>query len=127
MESRSGHSRESSRRIVTAQQPRRQATARSASSSLGFLDPVAALVIAGIAVKEGVELWQGEDCSCTPSPGWRRRPATASLTRAATAAELLPAARASGKSGIGIAVRRFIAGGHRGSIDASSEHARGVA
>ncbi len=29
-----------------------------ASAGLGFLDPVAALVIAGIAVKEGFELWR---------------------------------------------------------------------
>ena len=40
-----------------------------ASAGLGFLDPVAALVIAGIAVKEGVELWQGDECACHAIPG----------------------------------------------------------
>jgi divalent metal cation (Fe/Co/Zn/Cd) transporter len=40
-----------------------------ASAGLGFLDPVAALVIAGIAVKEGVELWRGEECACHAIPG----------------------------------------------------------
>ncbi len=34
------------------------------SAGLGFLDPLAALVIAGIAAKEGIELWRGEDSSC---------------------------------------------------------------
>jgi divalent metal cation (Fe/Co/Zn/Cd) transporter len=39
------------------------------SAGAGFLDPVAALVIAGIAAKEGAELWRGEDSCCTPLPG----------------------------------------------------------
>ena len=30
-----------------------------------WADPVAALVIAGVAVKEGVEAWRGDAC-CTP-------------------------------------------------------------
>jgi divalent metal cation (Fe/Co/Zn/Cd) transporter len=29
-----------------------------------WADPVAALVIAGIAAKEGVESWRGESCEC---------------------------------------------------------------
>jgi divalent metal cation (Fe/Co/Zn/Cd) transporter len=29
-----------------------------------WLDPVAAFVIAGVALDEGRELWQGEDCGC---------------------------------------------------------------
>src|SRR6202011_3650620 len=32
------------------------------SAGVGFLDPVAALVIACIAAKEGAELWRGEEC-----------------------------------------------------------------
>ena len=40
-----------------------------ASAGLGFLDPVAALVIAVIAAKEGVDLWRGEECSCQAMPG----------------------------------------------------------
>lgn len=35
-----------------------------AGAGLAFLDPLAALVIGGIAVKEGAELWRGEDSCC---------------------------------------------------------------
>ena len=34
------------------------------SAGAAFLDPVAALLIAGIAAKEGVGLWRGEECDC---------------------------------------------------------------
>lgn len=34
---------------------------------LWWLDPVAALVIAGLAVSEGTESWRGEGCGCPPS------------------------------------------------------------
>lgn len=40
-----------------------------ASAGLSFLDPVAALVIAVIAAKEGSELWRGEECTCQALPG----------------------------------------------------------
>ena len=33
-----------------------------------WLDPVVGLLIAAVAVKEGVEAWSGEGCSCTSSP-----------------------------------------------------------
>jgi hypothetical protein len=33
-----------------------------------FLDPVAALVIAGIALKEGRDGWRGDDTCCAPMP-----------------------------------------------------------
>jgi divalent metal cation (Fe/Co/Zn/Cd) transporter len=36
-----------------------------AGAGLAFLDPVAALVIAGIALKEGRDGWRGEDTCCT--------------------------------------------------------------
>lgn len=39
------------------------------SAGLGFLDPVAALVISAIAIKEGRELWRGEECGCHAMPG----------------------------------------------------------
>lgn len=39
------------------------------SAGAGFLDPVAALIIAAIATKEGVELWRGEECACHAMPG----------------------------------------------------------
>jgi divalent metal cation (Fe/Co/Zn/Cd) transporter len=32
-----------------------------------WLDPIAALVIAGVAVREGLETWHGEGC-CTSGP-----------------------------------------------------------
>lgn len=40
-----------------------------AGAGLVFLDPLAALVIAGIALKEGVELWRGDECDCHTVPG----------------------------------------------------------
>ena len=43
-----------------------------AGLGLSFLDPVAALVIAGIALKEGRDSWRGEDTCCTPMPELRR-------------------------------------------------------
>jgi hypothetical protein len=32
---------------------------------------VAALLIAGIAAREGIELWRGHDCACTNLPGFK--------------------------------------------------------
>lgn len=40
-----------------------------AGAGLAFLDPVAALLIAGIALKEGRDGWRGEDSCCAPIPG----------------------------------------------------------
>ena len=39
------------------------------NAAFGFwwLDPAAALVIAGLAVSEGIESWRGESCGCAPS------------------------------------------------------------
>lgn len=37
-----------------------------AGAGLAFLDPLAALVIAGIALKEGVDGWRGADACCAP-------------------------------------------------------------
>jgi divalent metal cation (Fe/Co/Zn/Cd) transporter len=33
-----------------------------------WLDPAVGLLIAGVAVKEGVEAWQGEGCTCVSDP-----------------------------------------------------------
>lgn len=41
-----------------------------ASAGAGFLDPAAAVLIAGIAAREGVELWRGDGCGCHPLPGF---------------------------------------------------------
>jgi len=43
----------------------------AANAALGWwwLDPVIALVIAGIAVREGREAWAGEGCACVAVPG----------------------------------------------------------
>lgn len=43
-----------------------------------WLDPVVGLLIAGVAVKEGVEAWRGEGCACVaiPSPPESGTPAT---------------------------------------------------
>lgn len=37
-----------------------------ANAAFGWADPLAGLVIAGVAVREGLESWRGEDC-CAPS------------------------------------------------------------
>ena len=41
--------------------------ALATAGALPWLDPVAALLIAGIAGKEGRELWRGEECGCCGS------------------------------------------------------------
>lgn len=41
----------------------------AAGIGISFLDPIAALVIAGIAMKEGRDGWRGEDTCCAPFPG----------------------------------------------------------
>jgi predicted Co/Zn/Cd cation transporter (cation efflux family) len=46
-----------------------------AGSGLQLLDPIAALLIAGIAAKEGAELWRGDACGCHAIPGLDRRDA----------------------------------------------------
>ncbi len=33
-----------------------------------WLDPLIGLLIAGVAVKEGLETWSGEGCACTSDP-----------------------------------------------------------
>jgi predicted Co/Zn/Cd cation transporter (cation efflux family) len=40
-----------------------------AGIGVSFLDPIAALVIAGIALKEGRDGWRGADTCCSPVPG----------------------------------------------------------
>ncbi len=40
-----------------------------AGIGLSFLDPVAALAIAGMALKEGRDGWRGQDTCCAPMPG----------------------------------------------------------
>src|SRR4051812_28444339 len=32
-----------------------------------WADPIAALVIAGVAVKEGLQAWRGDSCACGPA------------------------------------------------------------
>jgi hypothetical protein len=40
----------------------------AAGAGIAFIDPLAALLIAAIAAKEGVELWRGEQCQCSTVP-----------------------------------------------------------
>ena len=51
-----------------------------------WLDPVVGLLIAGVAVKEGLEAWSGEGCACveSPMPALDRSRLAAPATRAAT-------------------------------------------
>lgn len=41
----------------------------AAGAGVARIDPLAALLIAAIAVKEGTELWRGEECACHGMPG----------------------------------------------------------
>ena len=40
-----------------------------AGAGVAVLDPLAALLIAAIALKEGAELWRGDECDCHTVPG----------------------------------------------------------
>jgi divalent metal cation (Fe/Co/Zn/Cd) transporter len=40
-----------------------------AGAGLAVLDPLAAVLIAGLAAREGVAMWRGEDCDCHAVPG----------------------------------------------------------
>jgi len=40
-----------------------------AGAGVAALDPLAAFVIGGIAIKEGIELWRGDECECHSVPG----------------------------------------------------------
>ena len=39
----------------------------AAGAGVAVIDPLAAAVVAGIAAKEGAELWRGEECGCHTS------------------------------------------------------------
>ena len=42
----------------------------NATLGWGWADPIAGLVIAAVAIREGIEAWQGEGCACGPGiPG----------------------------------------------------------
>ena len=45
----------------------------AAGAGVAWVDPAAALLIAGVAIKEGVELWRGEECDCHTVPGLEDR------------------------------------------------------
>ena len=49
----------------------------AAGAGVALIDPLAALLIAGIAAKEGIELWRGDACSCRVMPGLDATPAGA--------------------------------------------------
>ena len=40
----------------------------AAGAGIVVVDPLAAVLIVGIAAKEGAELWRGEECACQTSP-----------------------------------------------------------
>ena len=46
----------------------------AAGAGVAFIDPLGALLIAGIALKEGAELWRGEECECYAVPGLDAQP-----------------------------------------------------
>lgn len=40
----------------------------NATLGWSWADPIAVLVIAAVAVREGLEAWRGEGCACGPTP-----------------------------------------------------------
>ncbi len=48
----------------------------NATLGWSWADPIAALIIAAVAVKEGVDAWQGKGCACGPAPSSLTAPAT---------------------------------------------------
>jgi hypothetical protein len=40
----------------------------NATLDWSWADPIAGLVIAGVAVREGIEAWRGDACACAPMP-----------------------------------------------------------
>lgn len=40
----------------------------NATLGWSWADPIAVLVIAAVAVREGLEAWRGEGCACGPAP-----------------------------------------------------------
>jgi hypothetical protein len=55
-----------SRRSAQSRHPARR---DGAGAGTTVIDPLAALLIAGIAAKEGLALWRGEECDCHTLPG----------------------------------------------------------
>ena len=60
----------------------------SAAAGVAVIDPLAAVLIAGIAAKEGAELWRGEQCACHTSRV--NRPRRAGAPASPTAARRRP-------------------------------------
>jgi divalent metal cation (Fe/Co/Zn/Cd) transporter len=72
---------EGTQNLLCAGQAAAALVALATAGALPWLDPVAALVIAGIAAKEGLELWRGQD-SCCASPLGFEPPTDAGWDRA---------------------------------------------
>ena len=53
----------------------------AAAGRVAVIDPLAAVLIAGIAAKEGAELWRGEECACHTRPGQPPAPGGCSRER----------------------------------------------
>ncbi len=53
----------------------------AAGAGVAVIDPLAAVLIAGIAAKEGAELWRGEECACHTTPGQPSAPGGCSRER----------------------------------------------
>lgn len=61
---------EGTQNLLCAGQAAAALVAVATAGALPWLDPVAALAIAAVAVKEGVELWRGEDSCCSTPLGF---------------------------------------------------------
>jgi len=61
---------EGTQNLLCAGQAAAALVAVATAGALPWLDPLAALVIAGIATREGLELWRGEDSCCAAPVGF---------------------------------------------------------
>lgn len=52
----------------------------NATLGWGWADPIAGLIIAAVAVREGLEAWRGEACSCGPLPATQEITSTSDVS-----------------------------------------------
>jgi divalent metal cation (Fe/Co/Zn/Cd) transporter len=64
---------EGTQNLLCAAQAGAALIALATANALPWLDPVAALAIAAVALKEGLELWRGEDACCSSPLGFEPR------------------------------------------------------
>ncbi|MEU8763394.1 cation transporter [Streptomyces sp. NPDC048659] len=59
----------------------------NATLGWSWADPIAALLIAAVAVKEGIDAWQGKGCACGPAPSLTAPAASQATSACGTAGD----------------------------------------